>query len=383
MQPHPLTRWIELLISKGSFGGTVCVDQVGMNIPDENAIRLKPACDLDRLMRPFWLGDEVYDEAVLLLSQDGQPAAGRLLFDPSRIISVQDYGLTTNYVIGGDYTVRARTLICAPSSRMPRVREKDLQKGELKWNVVGGKQVMVTYEHKDRWTHPLPKYVGEGLPRTMKKLNAHEPLTVVAYGDSITHGYGQSRLSHIRPFLPPWPELFIHRLKEIYHDRRIQFYNSSQSGATSRWGGDFAQRMVASLNPDLTLIAFGQNDFWSISPNTFADNIARIIHTVRARNPKAEFILISPLRFDPAYTTNSAYGDAVGAYAKKMKAMTGRGIQFVDMTAISQWVYAAKKPKDCMNDPLHPNDYFARWYAQCLVAALDPVSGRKAASSKR
>lgn len=223
MQPHPLTQWIELVISKNSSGGTVGVDRVSMDIPDENSIRLKPACDLDRLMEPFWLGNEVYDEAVLLLWQDGKPAAGRLLFHPSRIISVQDYGLTTNYINGADYSVRGRTLICASSSRMPRVRENDLQKGEFKWNVVGGRQVMVTYDHQDRWKEGLPKYVGQGLPRTMKKLNAHEPLTVVAYGDSITHGYGQSRLSHIRPFLPPWPELFVHRLKEIYHDSRIQF----------------------------------------------------------------------------------------------------------------------------------------------------------------
>jgi hypothetical protein len=41
------------------------------------------------------------------------------------------------------------------------------------------------------------------------------------------------------------------------------------------------------------------------------------------------------------------------------------------MTALSEALYAAKKPKDCLSDPLHPNDFLARWYAQCLVAALD------------
>jgi len=307
-----------------------------------------------------------------MLSKDGKPAAGRLMFNPTRIISVRDYGLTTNYAEGADYTVHGRTLVCTASSTMPPVHDEDLQKGEYKWNIVGGKQVMVTYEHDDAWTNPLPEYLGGELPGTIRKLRAHKPLIVVAYGDSITHGYGESRLSHIRPFLPPWPELFVHRLNEIYKDRHIRLYNSSQSGATSQWGMDYAQRMVVSLKPDLALIAFGQNDFWSVSADTFATNIASIIHTVRAQNPNAEFLLISPLRYDPEYTTNSAYWDAVGQYAKKMKAITGPGVQFVDMTSISQWVYTAKKPKDCMNDPLHPNDYFARWYAQCVVAALDP-----------
>lgn len=378
MQPHPLTKWVQVNFSKDSSEGTVLVEHVGLDMPDENAVRLKPACDLDEAMRPFWLGSEIHNEAVLMLSKDDKPAAGRLMFTPERIISVRDYGLTTNFSEGVDYIVRGRRLACTGSSRMPRVRDEDLQKGEYKWNVIGGKQVMVTYEHSDVWTNPLPEYLGGEMPGTMQKLRARGPLTVVAYGDSITHGYGESRLSHIRPFLPPWPELVVHRLKEIYRDRHIQFYNSSQSGATSEWGRDFAQRMVVSLKPDLVLIAFGQNDFWSISPDAFEANIADIIHTVRAGNPKAEFLLISPLRYDPEYTTNSAYWDAVGEYAKRMKAMTGPGVQFVDMTSISEWVYADKKPKDCMNDPLHPNDYFARWYAQSVVAALDPHSGRAA-----
>jgi lysophospholipase L1-like esterase len=383
MQPHPLTKYIQIAIAKDSPQGTVLVDRVGMDMPDENAANLTPACDLDQAMQPFWLGTNVYNEAVLMLSQDGKPATGRLLFHPTRIISVRDYGLATNYVERKDYAVDGQSLICNALSSMPQVRDKDFQTGEYKWNVVGGKQVMVAYEHDDTWKQPLPEYVGNGLPNTMEKLKAHEPLTVVAYGDSITHGYGESRLSHIRPFLPPWPELFVHRLGAIYHNDHIQFYNSSQSGATSQWGKDYAQSMVAMLKPDLVLMAFGQNDFWSISPDAFLTNITDIVHEVRTKNPTTEFLLISPLRFDPAYTTNSEYWNAVGEYAKMMKAVTEPGthfrpgVEFVDMTGISEWVYAAKKPKDCMNDPLHPNDYFARWYAQSVLAALDPISGRR------
>jgi lysophospholipase L1-like esterase len=376
MQPHPLTKWIEIVISNDASGGSLLVDEVGLDMPDENAVKLKPTCDLNEAMQPFWLGRTVYNEAVLMFSQDGKPATGRLMYQPSRIISVQNYGWAAHYAEGKDYTVDGRALTCTPSSRMPQVRADDLLKGEFKWNVMGGKQVMVTYEHDDTWNHPDPSYVGDSLPHAMEKLKAHGPLTIVAYGDSITHGYGESRLSHIPPFLPPWPELFVHRLETIYQDQHIQLYNSSQSGATSKWGKEFAGRMVASLNPDLVLIAFGQNDFWSIPPNAFATNIADIIQTVRRMNPKAEFLLISTLRYDPAYTTNALYWKRVGEYARKLKAMAGPGVQFADLTAISEWVYAAKKPGDCLNDPLHPNDYFARWYAQSLVAALDPASGR-------
>jgi lysophospholipase L1-like esterase len=374
MKAHPLTRWVELCISRQIPGEPLLVDQVGLDMEDENAASARVACDIDEAMKPFWRGKKVYHEAVLLLSSDGKPASGRLLFAPSKIIAVQDYGLTTNYSEDADYTVTGRTLICSANSRMPRLREDEFAKGEFKWNVVGGKQVMVTYEHQDSWHQPFPSYLGEGLPNTLKKLKAHEPLVLVAYGDSITHGVGASRLSHICPFLPPWPDLFARRLKTIYGDEHIQLYNSAQSGATSDWGKAYAQPMVAALNPDLVLIAFGQNDFWGVSAASFASNIAAIIKTVRQRKPDAEFLLVSTLRFDPAYTSRAEYWGAVGEYEARLKGMIAPGVQFVDMTAISEAVYAAKKPLDCLNDPLHPNDYFARWYAQAVAAALDPAA---------
>jgi lysophospholipase L1-like esterase len=375
MKEHPLTADVEVIISKDNPGGYVLADQIEFVASHDNAPELKAACDLDQYLQPFWQGKTVYNETVLMFSENGRPATGRLMFEPSRIISVKNYGLTTNYTEGTDFTLDGRNLICTPLSRITQVKDKDLKKGEFNWNELPGRQVVVTYEHDDAWTGPMPGYLGDSLPGTMKKLRAHAPLRVVAYGDSITHGIGVSRLMHIPPYMPPYPELFTGRLKQIYHDDAIQLFNSAQSGATSDWGARMAGRMVASLHPDLVIIAFGQNDFWGTPAETFANNISSIIHSVRAKNPRAEFLLVSTLRFDPAYTANAGYWKLVGEYATKLRAMVGPGIQFVDMTAISEAIYAAKKPKDCLNDPLHPNDFLARWYAQSLVAALDPDSG--------
>ncbi len=166
------------------------MDQVKLEMTDENAADLKPACNLDEAMQPFWLGKKISREAVLLFSEQGKPATGQLMFHPTRIISVEDYGLATNYSEGADYTLAGRTLVRTASSRMTQVRSEDLLKGEYQWNVVGGKQVMVTYEHDDTWDHPLPRFLGDDLPNTLGKLRKQAPLTVVAYGDSITHGLG-------------------------------------------------------------------------------------------------------------------------------------------------------------------------------------------------
>ena len=75
MQPHPLTKWVQIVVSKDSSGEIVRVDRVGLDMPDENAIGLAPACDFDLAMQPFWHGTEIYDEAVLMLSENGKPAA--------------------------------------------------------------------------------------------------------------------------------------------------------------------------------------------------------------------------------------------------------------------------------------------------------------------
>lgn len=370
LKPHPLTASVEITVAKTGHTGSVTVDQVDLGVYEEDDPSLQSTESFADAMRPLWQGDTVSREAVLMLSEHGMPATGTLMFKPTRILAVTDYSGATTYQQGVDFTSAGRTLICTPASRMTQVSDASLLKGELAWNIIGGKQIMVTYQHSDAWTGPTQPYVGGQMPKTIHKLMTHAPLRVVAYGDSITFGLGSSRLRKLAPYQAPWIELFQRQLQRAYGDPDIALYNSSQSGADSNWARTMAARMVASLNPDLVVIAFGQNDFWSVSPETFAANISSIIHTVRSANPAAEFLLVSTMRFDPAYSTHQAYWNTVTAYDAKLHALTGPGVQLVDLTAISGAVFAAKEPKDCLNDPLHPNDYLSRWYAQSLVAAL-------------
>jgi lysophospholipase L1-like esterase len=373
LKPHPLTQSVEIAISKTTAAGYVLVDQVKLESYTENDPSLKGTGNLAEMMKPLWKGNFVSNEAVLMMSRNGEAALGTLMFQPTRILSVTDYGASIHYMEGEDFTAQGRTLICTPNSRMTQIKDTELLKGDLQWNVVGGKQILVTYEHNDPWTGPVQSYIGEFLPHSLQKLTAHAPLRIVAFGDSITFGLGSSRLLKAQPFQAPWVELFASELGQLYQDPSITLYNSSQSGADSNWARSMAERMVASLDPDLVLIAFGQNDFWSISPDTFASNISSIIQSVRAKDPNSEFLLVSTMRFDPAYSVDHTYWDTVSQYDARLKALTGVGVQLVDMTTISGAVFAAKSPKDCLNDPLHPNDYLSRWYAQSVVAALSPA----------
>lgn len=371
-RPHPLTAAIELMVAKEANAGTATVQHASVAVYDDDDPSLTSTEDESELMHPFWKGNTVTGEAVLLESFGDGPATGTLMFRPTRILSVTSYDGTLTYKPGTDYTVAGRTLTATPGSKMTVVRDADLKHGEIAWNIVGGEQVLVNYEHADPWPGPVQPYVGDELPNTMRKLAAHAPLTIVAYGDSITYGIGSSHMRKITPYQPPWIDLFAGELKRTTGDAAITLDNSSQSGADSKWAARMAGRMVANLHPDLVIVAFGQNDFWRISADDFAANIASVIRTVRTTDPQAEFLLVSTLRFDPIYSGKPDYWNLVTQYDARLRAMTRSGVRLVDMTAISAAVYAAKAPKDCLNDPLHPNDYLSRWYAQSMMAALTP-----------
>lgn len=47
------------------------------------------------------------------------------------------------------------------------------------------------------------------------------------------------------------------------------------------------------------------NDFWRLSPDQFKSCIETIINKVKAANPKAEFLLICDMKFDPQYVLDS------------------------------------------------------------------------------
>jgi len=379
-RPHPLTASVEIAIEKEGGPGVVTIGRLELSVYHDDDPALQSTQNVADLMRPFWKGSLVSDEAVLLTSRNGERASGTLLFRPTRIVSVTSYDGATTYREGTDYTTQGRTLVAGAHSTISQIRESDLLRGDLAWNVIGGKQVLVTYEHDDAWTGPVQPNVSAELPNTLRMLRARGPLRIVAYGDSITYGLGSSHMRKIRPYQPPWVDLFIGQLRRDWNDPGIALYNASQSGADSTWASKMAERMVATLDPDLVVIAFGQNDFWSISADAFADNLTAVMRAVREKNPQAEFLLVSTMRFDPAYSTNAGYWKTVTEYQTRLHAMVGPGVQLVDMTAISGAVFAAKEPRDCLNDPLHPNDYLSRWYAQSLLAALAPADEKPSAA---
>ncbi len=375
------TKYLVASIEKTAVSqGPVTVESAKLQDFDKDRVTHKPECNLDEYMLPIWNGSTVHNETVLMVSNEGKPSSGSLLFQPKRVLSVKDSQLKVTYEEGRDFSVNGKVLTAVPGSRIQSVKGSEFPKEQYPWWSVAGKHLCVTYEHTDVWEGPVPEYQGRDLAGTVKRLIGKKPLTVVALGDSITLGINVSGYRGEPPYMPTWAELFTWKLAKEFGDSRIQLFNVGLGGMTARWGEDNASSAVASLNPDLVLIAFGMNDFWSVDADSFRKSIVATMNSIRNKRPKAEFILISSIRFDPIYTVEKDYVEHLTSYAKELQSLAGPGVGYLDMTGLTDYLYKVKSSKDLMSDPMHPDDFLARWYAQSLVAMLD---NRQASTQKR
>ena len=334
-----------------------------------------PQCNLDDYMKPFWKSDTIYDETVLLYAKSGGRASGELLYMPDKMISVKDFGGTVHYEPGRDYTLNGNVLIRTPNSRAPFRADTSFDQKDINWFNTQSQWITVTYTHHDKWNGPVPVFKGNMQPRTMTKLKAQKPLRIVAFGMSITRGMDVSSYDTVPPYMPTYVDLFARQLRKAYHDNSIKLINAGLPGSWVTWGEQYADKYVNPLKPDLVILDFGMNDFWRTPPQEFKGYMETIIKKIRVGNPNVEFILLSNMAFDPDYVLDSDkyksyYQGNLEGYSKVLKAMETNGMVNLDMYSISQAIYNKKKAKDCLVNPLHPNDYMARWYAQGLAQLL-------------
>ena len=220
-------------------------------------------------------------------------------------------------------------------------------------------------------------FKGQFLPKVMAKLKAGKPLRILAYGMSITRGMDVSGFDDVPPFMPAYVDLFARQLRKTYRYKDIKLFNAGLPGSTVDWGARYASQYVNPLKPDLVILDFGMNDFWRMKPDEFKSYIDAIIKKVRLSNPNTEFLLLANMQFDPDYILDSDpyrsfYNGNLEGYRQVLTATEKSGVVCLDMYQISGEVYRLKKAKDCLANPLHPNDFLARWYAQVLTAALVP-----------
>jgi lysophospholipase L1-like esterase len=337
-----------------------------------------PLCNLTQYMQPYWSSDTIYHETVLLVKGvNGTLATGKLFYPSKAIVSVSSYDHSVNFVEGDDYAVVGNEISALANSKMPVLNQNDFDKSNLNWNNVQSKWVSVTYI-PDR-SHSKIHYFdfkADMLPNVYEKLRNKKPLRIMALGMSITRGYDMSGYCNIPPYMPNYVTLFSNQLKKLFGYNDITVVNAGFPGAASSWMASYADKYVNPIKPDLVILDMGMNDFWNQSPQGFKANFKMAMDKIKVSCPNAEFILLSNMLYDPEYVTDSnasIYMERMKGYNAALQSLEDDGIVNVDMTTMSDTIYHRKKAKDCLANPLHPNDYMGRWYAQGMVAVFDSV----------
>jgi lysophospholipase L1-like esterase len=340
-----------------------------------------------RDLKPFWKSETMVGESVLFLKETGaKEVSASLLFTPTKILSVKNSSGDTTYTEGKDYVVNpaAGTLVIPPDSTIPVKTEADVTradgtqmfrltrrsgKGEI---LFGGQheyqdmQVVVTYTHrKNEWKVPPAQFAAKVLPRTLRKLKKHQPVSMVLFGDSISTGCNASKWANTAPFQPFYGDLLVQQLETAYKSK-ITLTNFSKGGMTSGWGCQNIQP-VAAANADLVILAWGMND--GCPANEFIANLRKQIADVRKINPAAEIILVATML--PNGEWIAVNPERQIAYRDAMLGITEPGVAIANVTSVWEGLLKRKKHFGITGNGVnHPNDFGHRLYAQVLAALL-------------
>lgn len=360
--------------------------------------------DLDLYLRPYWEGNQIYNETVLMYKNPDNTITGTLLYDAVTVQAVRNSALDTLYKEGVDYTVSGDTITLTAGSDITYLTSAEVYSNVQKanyWSMSDGRWIssypvgykdyyqpciVVTYTHNHTGFGSFvpPPFDESRLPKTIAKLKNGQSLKIVAYGDSITVGANGSGFDNILPKMPNYPTLVQQKLHKVYPSATISLVNTAVGGKSSNWGCyvekdednnidiDNARDRVAAYSPDLVLISFGMGDAHSVNrftPDTVKNNIASIIATVRQTRPDCEFIIVTAMNANPLVP--GFVGSGQDKYPEALKTLEETGVVVADVNT-AHGVLLQKKSFISIggNSVNHPNDFVYRLYAQVILNLL-------------
>jgi lysophospholipase L1-like esterase len=159
---------------------------------------------------------------------------------------------------------------------------------------------------------------GDQLARTKAKLKAKEPLTIVAWGDSITMG---SQLwtsgDKVAQAKAIYHALLAEKLKKKYGDDAIKVVNSSKGGYQTHQALPNIQKEVLDYKPDLVIMAVCAGDTLYSNFDTFKTNWTKIVEKLRAEG--IEVIVRTPTPIEYGVKQGEPFAEYIRTYAKEQK----------------------------------------------------------------
>ena len=107
----------------GGDNGDDAFDPTELPYYMEDTSNLTYSYSEEERLRPYWMGNVIYNEQLMVVEKDGV-VEGHLLYNPIRIVSVRDWTLQTEYVEGVDYVVNGNTITLPEGSSIPVFKDE-------------------------------------------------------------------------------------------------------------------------------------------------------------------------------------------------------------------------------------------------------------------
>ena len=176
------------------------------------------------------------------------------------------------------------------------------------------------------------------------------PYTLLAYGDSITHGYDAT-----------YPSLsYVNRLANLLD---ADVHNRGIGGST------FSPELVRRdnvENPDFVTIAYGTNDWSMCTMEKFEADCRAFLALIHQRYPHSQVFVIAPIwRGDSERETAMAR-----PISDVYKLFCEYTMNYDHITAVDGWDFIPHLPAFFQDEILHPNDQGFSLYAENLYKAI-------------
>ncbi len=171
----------------------------------------------------------------------------------------------------------------------------------------------------------LKKYVSEGDMDIREKLNLdreglieHGPITIVALGDSVTHGaFGPGEVDQDKVY----HRLLAQRISKIRSYVPVNVINAGIGATNAKMAIPRLEKQVFTHNPDLVTVCFGLNDV-NVSLEDFSDALRTIFGECIKRG--IECIFLTPNMLN-TYTHDDTHPDHV-SYSKVTAKKQSEGV---------------------------------------------------------
>lgn len=219
-----------------------------------------------------------------------------------------------------------------------------------------------------------------GLPRTLARLKARQPVTIVALGDSITYGTHVPDREH-----KAYPALLQELLRKKFGYDEIKVVNRGVGGIETRQGIALLPRDLGDPAPDLVTAHFGYNDYSTmlekrIAPGDCAAiaraNFEQLVKRVRILSGgKTEVLLVAtiPGADEPRHQVLDFFGSQAQAIATDLKCGYSEAPRRVFQAALKAGTlkdYFVRLENGQL-DVAHPNAVGQQQFAQALLEAFE------------